>query len=229
MSEQTPGERLANFRKFKGFPLREMAEPLGLSLQSVSRWEKSESPIPKMGAQALEKAFGVSADWLLTGEGEMMLPVQKVEDEHSNVKVVPFSDYVLIPFLSARPCASSGNLLEDYVGELGALPYSKTWLRKFVGVSPQHLCLLEIEGDCMAPTFYHEDLLLVDSSAPEKPYRDGVWVLKIGDSLHVKRVQRLKENHFQARQDNPVYGGPVDLDETSQLMGRVVGSIKKNA
>lgn len=62
------GERITELRKSKGLSQEELAEQLGVSRQSVSKWETGASTPDTDKAVAMSRIFGVTADFLLTGE-----------------------------------------------------------------------------------------------------------------------------------------------------------------
>ena len=62
------GERITELRKSKGLSQEELAEQLGVSRQSVSKWETGTSTPDTDKAIAMSRIFGVTADFLLTGE-----------------------------------------------------------------------------------------------------------------------------------------------------------------
>ena len=62
------GERITELRKSKGLSQEELAEQLGVSRQSVSKWETGVSIPDTDKAIAMSRIFGVTADFLLTGE-----------------------------------------------------------------------------------------------------------------------------------------------------------------
>lgn len=62
------GERICELRKNKGLSQEELAEQLGVSRQSVSKWETGASTPDTDKALAMSRIFGVTADFLLTGE-----------------------------------------------------------------------------------------------------------------------------------------------------------------
>ena len=62
------GERITELRKSKELSQEELAEQLGVSRQSVSKWETGVSIPDTDKAVAMSRIFGVTADFLLTGE-----------------------------------------------------------------------------------------------------------------------------------------------------------------
>lgn len=78
--ENTLGNRIAQFRKEKGFTQEDMAQMLDVSPQAVSKWENDLtcpdiSLLPK-----LAQILGVSVDTLLSGKTEPVAQIVPVEE-----------------------------------------------------------------------------------------------------------------------------------------------------
>lgn len=74
----TLAEKIQYMRKKAGLSQEALAEILGVSRQAVSKWETGEAAPEAGKVFALSRAFGVTADWLLSNEG---LPERKLEPE----------------------------------------------------------------------------------------------------------------------------------------------------
>lgn len=61
-------EKIINCRKKAGLSQLDLADLLGVSRQSVSKWETGESNPEITKIPPMAKAFGVTADWLLSEE-----------------------------------------------------------------------------------------------------------------------------------------------------------------
>ena len=65
----TLGEKIQFMRKKAGMSQEELAGVIGVSRQAISKWETGEST-PEVGKLlALSRAFGVTADWLISDGG----------------------------------------------------------------------------------------------------------------------------------------------------------------
>lgn len=62
------GERIYELRKAKGLSQEDLAEQLGVSRQSVSKWETGTAVPDTENALAMSKILGVTTDFLLTGQ-----------------------------------------------------------------------------------------------------------------------------------------------------------------
>ena len=96
------GERITELRKSKGLSQEELAEQLGVSRQSVSKWETGTSTPDTDKAIAMSRIFGVTADFLLTGEyNNPDLASGKIVYNNSNV------------IEGAEPAMSTEEIVED--------------------------------------------------------------------------------------------------------------------
>ena len=66
----TLGERIVHYRKRQGLSQEQLSQRLGVSRQSVSKWERDESLPEADKLPLLAKTLGVSLDALLSGEEE---------------------------------------------------------------------------------------------------------------------------------------------------------------
>jgi len=224
--QNTVTQRLIHARRHLGLSLRDFAKPLDISHSAVSDWEKGKG-LSKIHTAAIEQYHNISSNWLLTGEGEMMVKGRPalVSKETPLARDDERGDLIDIPILTARPCAGTGNTLDDYVGVVGTMSFDVRWLRMAFRVPPENLRLMGVDGDSMMPTFLPDELIFVDASPFQDFQRLGVWVLSLDGLLYVKRILRLK-NEYLASSDNSLYP-PIPLDETTRLMGRVVGGHKR--
>jgi phage repressor protein C with HTH and peptisase S24 domain len=106
------------------------------------------------------------------------------------------------------------------------MTFDKDWLRASYGVDPQNLCILRVTENSMAPTIAPDEYVFIDGLHDLPEYRDGVWLLRLGDNLLIKRVQQLAPDNYRVTSDNPAYQA-MQLDDPAQLLGRVVGGPKR--
>ena len=69
--EQTPGERLREFRKVNRLSQKHLSDLIGYDQRKVSRLEKGESKLDTTILKTLKESYAVNAEWLLYGEGPM--------------------------------------------------------------------------------------------------------------------------------------------------------------
>jgi phage repressor protein C with HTH and peptisase S24 domain len=82
------------------------------------------------------------------------------------------------------------------------------------------LSAIVVAGDSMEPLLRDGDEILVDRTP--RPLRDGVHVVRVGDTLLVKRVQTGVPGRIVLESQNPAYR-PIELDPAEvEVIGRVV-------
>jgi phage repressor protein C with HTH and peptisase S24 domain len=82
------------------------------------------------------------------------------------------------------------------------------------------LSAIAVAGDSMEPTLRDGDEILVDRTP--RPLRDGIHVVRLDDSLLVKRVDTGRPGTIALRSDNKAYE-PIELSPGEvQVIGRVV-------
>jgi hypothetical protein len=121
--------------------------------------------------------------------------------------------------VSAGPGAASGSELP-----LAQIGFDPAWLNRLTAAGSEDLNLVQVEGDSMAPTLLPGDDILVDRSDGEARVRDGIYVLRIEDSLLVKRLtMHPVSRRVTVQSDNPAYADWPDLTLTDiNLIGRVI-------
>ena len=127
-------------------------------------------------------------------------------------------DWVDVPRLALDAAAGGGALGNDERA-IGAFRFSAAWLRG-QGLEPAMLSAIVVAGDSMEPTLRDGDEILVDC-AP-RAWRDGVHVVRAGESLLVKRLDLGRPGRIALISDNPAYP-PIELAPNEvKVVGRVV-------
>ena len=76
-------DKIINERKKLGWSQEELADKLGVSRQSVSKWEGAQSVPDLQRILEMSKIFGVSTDYLLKDDIEDVIPSEKSESDSS--------------------------------------------------------------------------------------------------------------------------------------------------
>ncbi|GAX62845.1 peptidase S24-like domain protein [Candidatus Scalindua japonica] len=112
--------------------------------------------------------------------------------------------YCKLPLFNIK--ASAGH--EKFVNndKIGAdLMFRKDWLRRELRSTPDNLFILSAESDSMEPTIKHDSLLIVDKSIT-RIITEGIYILRRGDTILIKRIRKLSEDTIELISDNPAYG-----------------------
>jgi phage repressor protein C with HTH and peptisase S24 domain len=141
-------------------------------------------------------------------------------------RIVP-TPMVTVPRLDIGASAGPGALAEDRAAIAG-FAFSERWLRRLrPGGGSTGLSLIRVSGTSMEPTLADGDEILVDGADGIARLREGIYVIRAGAALLVKRLVRDRDG-FAVTSDNPSVG-PVDLGdpEAVAIVGRVLWTGRK--
>ncbi len=94
------GKRIKQLRNFLGLTQREFADRIYSSYRSVQNWESGDRFISESNLRLLMDEYGVSADWIYHGTGEMFQPFFKKTD--SDI-FLPAAEIIKTPFTLSNP------------------------------------------------------------------------------------------------------------------------------
>lgn len=202
------GERLRGKIEEHWPSQRQLALNLGIPANSLSNYLNGRIPDLDLVVR-LAEALKVTPAWLLFGD-------------HAGKAV---EDYSYIPLYDIRGAAGHGALPEtEEIKDF--LAFKQDWIRSVLRVSPQDLKLIYVDGDSMEPTLHNGDIILVNVGN-NAVVRDGVYVVRIGEAILVKRLQRLPGDMLKVKSDNEAAYEPFTVDlkklgEEVAVIGRVV-------
>jgi phage repressor protein C with HTH and peptisase S24 domain/transcriptional regulator with XRE-family HTH domain len=133
--------------------------------------------------------------------------------------------YCYIPLYNVQASAGGGAVV-DTETVVDFLSFKAEWIRTQLNASPADLYLIHVEGESMEPTLRPGDVILVDHRQAAALPSDGVYVLRMDDTLLVKRLQRLPGAQVRVTSDNAAYQPfTVSLAQERnemEIVGRVV-------
>ncbi len=200
------GRRLTEWRHAKGLPIGDLASRIGASIDYVEAIENGARVAKPAFLSALER-LGLDPDWLLTGA----YPAATVD--------LGGAAYAQIRMLDAQLSAGPGMAASEEV--IGNLAFRADWLRR-EGIAPGAASLVRVRGDSMEPTLLDGALALIDHGQKD-PARKGIFALRIGDDVMVKRLH-LQPGALLIQSDNPAYESRVLAGEDIaqvEVIGRV--------
>ena len=224
MSTQTttppdsPRSRLLELSQEKAVSLASLSELLGRNPSYLQQFIRKGSPrkLEEGDRRTLAQFFGVP-------EEELGLEVSAIRENSytasSNARKSGAGQvFVDVPRLAIGASAGPG-ALPDEEAAFDALRFSRRWLSE-QGLDRTHLSVITVEGDSMEPLLNDGDEILVDRSP--RPFRDGVHVVRLGDTLMVKRVASAGAGRFSLLSQNLAYP-PVGVEAGEiEIIGRVV-------
>ena len=127
---------------------------------------------------------------------------------------------VMVPRLALDASAGPGALAE---GERvrDQLGFAADWLRAHGARRLELLSLLQVSGESMLPTLADGDEILVDRGDATEDLRDGIYVIRLDDTLMVKRIAVDSAGGFAIRSDNPAAAAAID-PAAARIIGRVI-------
>lgn len=235
------GARLAEFRATLGLSQRDFAGTLGTSHGTVAFIESDQRTPSKAFLVKISDVYGVSADWLLHGHGEMLRPPGRGFTARATRIDPPDSarpgygdlsiggqDYALVRRMGLS--VSAGNGLEPLPeGDEDGLIFPMAWLTRR-GIDPGLSVIVGVRGDSMAPAIPDGALVLIDCRVRrfEGP---GVYAFSWQGQAFVKRVlpsgkgKDGKPAALVLLSDNPAYG-PVTLTGPDMNAPSVAGKVR---
>lgn len=182
----TPQQALAEAARARGVALSALSRMLGRNQAYLGQFVNRGSPrvLPERERRML-------ADFLAIDEVRLGAPA-------------PVSDDVAVPWLAVQAAAGVGKVADERVLRTERLP--RVALRG-AGVAPDAASVIGVSGDSMAPTLRDGDRLLVDRAARRIAARGGIYVLRRGEAVMVKRLVP-HGGEIEIRSDNPLW--PVE-------------------
>lgn len=214
MSQTDARKRLAELSKERGASLASLSELLGRNGSYLQQFIKKGSPrkLEEGDRRTLAEFFGVD-------ETELGAPEIGVKENSFSARLTrEIGDYIDVPRLNIGASAGPG-AVPDSEAVFDDFRFSRRWLAE-QGLEGAKLSSITVEGDSMEPLLNNGDEILIDTS--ERPFRAGVHVVRLGDTLMVKRVAQAGAGRFSLLSQNLAYP-PVDVSaDELQVIGRVV-------
>lgn len=149
-----------------------------------------------------------------------VVQLRRPEDEEED-------GYVRMELLSPRPSAGRGSIVSETPYVVRHLDVLESWARTTLGCAdPRRVKLLTCVGDSMEGTIRDRDVVFVDL-AQNRFTHPGIYVLSVGESLLVKRLDMTVTGDLDVISDNREKYAPQrvhasDIDQVN-IAGRVVG------
>ncbi|EEG23916.1 Uncharacterized HTH-type transcriptional regulator HI_1476 [Eikenella corrodens] len=137
---------------------------------------------------------------------------------------VDIDEFVFIPLYDVALSAGHGAWADD-IPPKSTLAFRRDWLEAFVTTDFNNLSVVMVKGDSMAGVLNDKDAILVDHSRTEAS--DGLYALRIGNEIFVKRVQRLP-HALLVTSENPQYKPfevPLQNGDNSDSSVSIIGKV----
>lgn len=202
-----PRERLVALANERGVSLAALSRLIGKNGTYLQQFITKGSPrrLAEEDRLVLARFFGV-VDSELGGVAEKSYAPK------------PDSGWVDVPRLALDASAGPGSFSAQEV-PFDTFRFSTRWLRE-QGLDPAMLSAIAVAGDSMEPVLRDGDEILVDRTP--RPLREGIHVVRLGDTLHVKRIQAARPGMLTLISANPAYPPVEVLLADVDVIGRVV-------
>lgn len=205
--------RLLELSQERGVSLSSLSEMLGRNPSYLQQFIRKGSPrkLEEGDRATLSQFFAVA-------ESELTDSAISRDKSYIAPATARLSDYIEVPRLPIGASAGPG-ALPGVENPFDAFRFSRRWLEE-QGLEGAQLSAITVEGDSMEPLLNDGDEILIDRSP--RPFRDGVHVVRLGDTLMVKRVASAGAGRFALLSQNMAYP-PVNVEAGElEIIGRVV-------
>jgi phage repressor protein C with HTH and peptisase S24 domain len=200
--------RLLELAQARGVSLASLSDLLGRNPSYLQQFIRKGSPrrLEEEDRRKLAAFFGV-------GEEEL-----RGAQDKSYVATLGPAAWIEVPRLDLGASAGPGRMAGDEAA-FDTFRFSRRWLAE-QGLERAQLSAITVAGDSMEPLLNDGDEILVDCSA--RAFRDGIHVVRLGDTLLVKRVAQAGAGRLALLSQNLAYP-PVEVAaEDVTIIGRVV-------
>ena len=211
LSLDAPRVRLLELSQERGVSLAALSELLGRNPSYLQKFVRKGPPrkLEEQDRATLARFLGVSEqEFREAKEISYINPPKRRES----------GEWVDVPRLDLGASAGPGAIAGGE-GAFDTFRFSRRWLAE-QGLESAQLSAIRVEGDSMEPLLNDGDEILVDRSP--RTFRDGIHVVRLGETLMVKRVASAVPGRMALLSQNLAYP-PVEVaaDEVA-IIGRVV-------
>lgn len=203
--------RLLELAQERGVSLASLSDFLGRNPSYLQQFIRKGSPrrLEEDDRRKLAAFFGVAEDELREAQDKSYALSPKATDA---------TEWVDVPRLDLGASAGPGQVAGGEAA-FDTFRFSRRWLAE-QGLGDAQLSAITVAGDSMEPLLNDGDEILVDCSP--RPFRDGIHVVRLGDTLLVKRVAQAGAGRLALLSQNLAYP-PIEVaaDEVA-IIGRVV-------
>lgn len=218
---------------FKGTSLADIAQQIGYAYTALFRIF-NKGTLPKADTLLkIHELTGCNLKWLMTGEGAAFPEPQAEKKQLPQIATnyeatdtlgnpIDLDDFVFIPYYNINLSAGHGSWVENEQ-PVSALAFRRKWLSYNVTSRFHELSAVKVTGDSMQGVLNDKDTILINHTQTDA--RDGLYAIRIGEDVFVKRVQRLL-NKLLITSSNPEYAPfEVPLNEDSEYHVEIIGKV----
>ncbi|MCO6505146.1 MAG: helix-turn-helix transcriptional regulator [Snodgrassella sp.] len=221
----------------------ELSRRVEVAYPTASKWVKEGAEPSTTNLIKIAEVANVNLLWLATGKGpksdedeekatvelhsaiadsvsELSETMPVYATKHASVNV---NAYAFIPMYSISDDFESKSFGDGKV--LCTVAFNRSWLENYLNVESLKLSTLIVKDDSMTGVLNDGDHVLINHA--KKAGGDGLYVLRMGKNVMIKRTQLLPNNKLLITSANSAYESfTVDLsgDENNEI--EVIGKIE---
>lgn len=203
-------EKLSKYLNNRGLKQKDIAERLGVTEQCVNALINGRRAFGRKSSVEWQKQFGLSASWLMTGEGEML--ASSMQTDTDGIPLIPI-DAMAGVFTDNNSVGITPEMCEYYT------------VPSFKGAD----FLITVKGDSMTPRYFGGDIVACKKlSLTDIFFQWGkVYVLDTEQGVLIKKVQKSTDDaHITLVSENTDYA-PFDIPmKAIYHIALVIGSIR---
>ncbi len=188
----------------------------GINYSTLSGWISKHRPPRVEEAIKIARGLGTTVEHLFADDASK-ITIHDALGRTVNID----DDFAFIPVLPQKVAAGNGQELIDDVREIALLPFLKRMMR---GTAPNRARALEVRGDSMTGVHIFDGDMIV--FVPGEIRGDGIYVLRVGDELIVKRVEFDPiSRKLRIMSENPRYPDRIESadGQSVAVVGKVYG------
>lgn len=219
-----------------GLTKAEFAELLGVTPSQLSQ-TTSAKPVRNIGdmlARRVEDAFGKPKGWMDSIQSEAVdNPSKTGQSGNYNLQNLSgnYTDHTYrIEQLDVEISCGGGRMNSDYPEIIQSIEIDPEYAKRMFGGRPaSSLKITTAVGDSMRGSVEPGELVVLDVTV-SRFVSDGIYAFSYGDSVHIKRLQKLKDRLIVISDNQTYEKWEINAEDESQfhIQGFVVGKWEMN-
>ena len=219
-----------------GLTKAEFAELLGVTPSQLSQ-TTSAKPVRNIGdmlARRVEDAFGKPKGWMDSIQSEAAdNPSKTGQSGNYNLQNLSgnYTDHTYrIEQLDVEISCGGGRMNSDYPEIIQSIEIDPEYAKRMFGGRPaSSLKITTAVGDSMRGSVEPGELVVLDVTV-SRFVSDGIYAFSYGDSVHIKRLQKLKDRLIVISDNQTYEKWEINAEDENQfhIQGFVVGKWEMN-
>jgi len=222
------GSRLRQIRLRKKLTIAELSSLVNIPERTISNYEREERKPSIEYVSLLKEHLSIDSNWVLSGDGEMLLNNTGVSVRLGNDPNVldkidsrRYSEYSKIALYDIEASAETGAFNNNESIETHIL-FRTDWIKAKLMSNPDDLFVVRVAGDSMQPAMNTGDILLCDKGRDAK--KDGIYIIRIDDQIFVKNLQYLPGYVLKLWSNNSIYS-PIEISAKENTNTKIIARV----